>query len=125
VNVKELVRFHKNSGKLATLTAIQTMGRFGALEIGGRGAVKSFREKPAGDGAWINGGFFVLEPRIFGYLENDATVLERGPLERLARENKLAAYKHSGFWKCMDTLRDKLEFEKLWKNAPAPWKKWK
>ncbi|HBB66817.1 MAG: glucose-1-phosphate cytidylyltransferase [Elusimicrobia bacterium GWA2_56_46] len=123
VNIKDLVAFHKKSGKSATLTAIQTLGRFGALEINARGGVNSFREKPPGDGAWINGGFFVLEPRVLGYIGDDSTIWERGPLERLARENSLGAYKHKGFWKCMDTLRDKQEFEKLWRDKAAPWRK--
>ena len=124
VNINTLVDFHKKSGNLATLTAVQTLGRFGALEISARGGVKAFREKPIGDGAWINGGFFVLEPAVLKYLEDDSTIWERKPLERLARENKLGAYKHLGFWKCMDTLRDKIEFEKLWQDKMAPWKNW-
>ncbi|MFA6433334.1 MAG: glucose-1-phosphate cytidylyltransferase [Elusimicrobiales bacterium] len=124
VNIKALVEFHKKSGNYATLTAVQTLGRFGALEIGARGGVNAFREKPIGDGAWINGGFFVLEPEALDYITGgDSTVWEREPLERLARENKLGAYKHSGFWKCMDTLRDKVEFEKLWRDNTAPWKR--
>lgn len=123
VNMKALVEFHKKSGNYATLTAVQTLGRFGALEIAPKGGVKAFREKPIGDGAWINGGFFVLEPAVLEYIDDDSTIWERQPLERLARENKLGAYKHSGFWKCMDTLRDKIEFEKLWREKTAPWKR--
>ncbi|MEI7482881.1 MAG: glucose-1-phosphate cytidylyltransferase [Elusimicrobiota bacterium] len=123
VNIKDLVDFHKKSGNLATLTAVQTLGRFGALEIAPKGGVKAFREKPVGDGAWINGGFFVVEPAALKLLKDDSTVWEREPLERLARDNKLGAYKHSGFWKCMDTLRDRTEFEKLWRDNAAPWKR--
>ena len=126
VDMKKLVAFHKKQKGLATITAIQTLGRFGALNISAKGAVYSFQEKPIGDGAWINGGFFVLEPEIFDYIQDgDATIWERKPLEKLASQGKLNAYMHNGFWKCMDTLRDKTELEALWKSGTPPWKVWK
>jgi len=126
VDLKKLTAFHKKQGKLSTMTAIQPLGRFGAVNIAGNGAVQSFQEKPQGDGAWINGGFFVLEPEIFNYItEGDSSIWERSPLEKLASEGQLAAYTHKGFWKCMDTLRDKTELEGLWKTGNAPWKLWK
>lgn len=125
VNLPELEKFHKNSGKLMTLTTVQPEGRFGALELDGH-TVRSFAEKPKGDGSWINGGFFVCEPGILDYLKDgDATILERSPLENLARDGQLAAYKHESFWKPMDTLRDKIQLEQLWNDKKAPWKVWK
>ena len=126
VDVGALVEFHKKSGKLATLTAVQTSGKFGALLIDENYGIKSFQEKPKGDGAWINGGFFVLEPGIFEHIKDgDATIWERGPLESIAAEGLLNAYKHDGFWKPMDTLRDKIELEDMWNSGRALWKKWK
>ncbi len=126
IDLAKLVALHKKQRKLATITAIQTLGRFGALNMSPQGEVHAFQEKPIGDGAWINGGFFVLEPEVFGYIKDgDATIWERGPLEALASEGQLHAYKHKGFWKCMDTLRDKIELEKLWQTGDAPWKIWK
>ncbi|PKL06109.1 MAG: glucose-1-phosphate cytidylyltransferase [Spirochaetae bacterium HGW-Spirochaetae-9] len=125
LDIGALAAFHKTRKKLATLTAVQPFGKFGALKIDAESGVKSFREKPKGDSLWINGGFFVLEPEIFDYIEEgDATVWERGPLETLAKDNELSAYKYSGFWKPMDTLRDKIELDKLWQERQAPWKKW-
>ncbi|HIG0354951.1 TPA: glucose-1-phosphate cytidylyltransferase [Clostridium sporogenes] len=124
VNVDKLLDFHKLSGKIATVTAVQPEGRFGALNINKNGQVDTFVEKPIGDGGWINGGFFVLEPGVFNYLKDDSTVLEKEPLQNLTEESQLNAYKHEGFWKPMDTLRDKLELEKLWDNGRAPWKIW-
>lgn len=124
VNLNDLLDYHKNHGKLATVTAVQPAGRFGTLTINETGLVSKFVEKPAGDGAWINGGFFVLEPQIFDYIEGDHTVWEREPLEKLAEEGNLVAYKHYGFWKAMDTLRDKMELEKIWQDGNAPWKIW-
>ena len=125
VDVNKLIAFHKKQGKLATMTAIQPLGRFGAVNIAADGKVTSFQEKPQGDGAWINGGFFVLEPKVFDYIKGgDPTIWERAPLENLARDGELAAYTHTGFWKCMDTLRDKTELETLWQNGKAPWKVW-
>lgn len=124
IAIPELVRFHKESGTLATLSAVQTGGKFGALDLNGT-HIKSFQEKPKGDGTWINGGFFVLSPKVFDYIqEGDATIWERGPLETLAREGNLSAYKHSGFWHPMDTLRDKNELEAAWISGTAPWKVW-
>lgn len=124
VDIGELVRYHERHGKLATLLASQPVGRFGALKIGGSGSVEQFQEKPAGDGGWVNGGFFVMEPGVFDYIEGDATVLEREPLERLAAGGQLMAYKWQGFWHPMDTLRDKKYLEELWRSGTPPWKKW-
>jgi len=121
VNIKELIAYHKLGGKSATITAVQIAGRFGALNIDPDGGVQSFLEKPRGDGAWINGGFFVLEPAIFDYIEDDSAIWEKDPLEKLAQNNHLNAYKHTGFWKCMDTLRDKIELEELWEKSNPPW----
>ncbi|SNZ06196.1 glucose-1-phosphate cytidylyltransferase [Persephonella hydrogeniphila] len=123
INIRELLEFHKKHGKYATLTAVQPSGRFGALDLNDN-EVKAFKEKPKGDGAWINGGFFVLEPKIFDYIEGDETVWERDPLENLAKDGQLMAYKHTGFWKPMDTLRDKRELETLWQSGNPPWKVW-
>jgi len=121
VDINKLIKFHKSKDKLATVTAVQLEGRFGALNIEKGEDVSSFLEKPRGDGAWINGGFFVLEPGIFKYIENDSIIWEKKPLEKLAKENQLNAYKHNGFWKCMDTIRDKIELEQLWGAGNAPW----
>ncbi|TSK06130.1 MAG: glucose-1-phosphate cytidylyltransferase [Geobacter sp.] len=124
VNIKELVSYHRGHGKLATVTSIQPSGRFGALDLTTGNAVTGFKEKPKGDGAWINAGFFVLQPEIFDYIAGDETVLEKEPLEKLARDGELVAYKHPGFWQPMDTLRDKNQLEDLWKGGKAPWKTW-
>lgn len=126
INLHELISFHKKSEKLATLTSIQPAGRFGALDISKDGVVKQFIEKPKGDGFWINGGFFVLEPQVFSYLPewSDELMWEDLPLSNLARDGELAAFKHNGFWKCMDHLRDKMELESLWKLDSPPWKIW-
>lgn len=124
VEIKKLLAFHKKSSRRATVTAVQPSGRFGALDIEGGDRVTSFYEKPHGDGAWVNGGFFVLEPEIFGCIDGDSSIWEREPLQRIAKDDQLAAYKHSGFWKCMDTLRDKAELERLWQGGKAPWKVW-
>jgi glucose-1-phosphate cytidylyltransferase len=126
VNIHELLEFHKSHGRLATLTSVQVPGRFGNLEINSKGEVDSFVEKPMGDGVWINGGFFVLEPGIFKYLNDEADNIqwEKEPLSAIARENQLAAYKHYGFWKCMDALRDRVELEEMWKSGKAKWKLW-
>lgn len=125
VNLKELLSFHKSHGKLVTVTAVQPSGKFGALDIANdTGAVKSFLEKPKGDGAWVNGGFFVCEPGVFDYLKDDTTIWEREPLENIARDGQLVSYKHHGFWKPMDTLRDKQELESLWNSGQAEWKSW-
>lgn len=124
IPLERLLTFHKGHGKYATVTSVQPSGRFGALNLSDDNQVISFLEKPKGDGAWINGGFFVLEPEIFDYIEGDATIWERDPLECLAGDEQLMAFKHDGFWKPMDTLRDKLELESLWNVSGAPWKVW-
>jgi glucose-1-phosphate cytidylyltransferase len=124
VNIKELVAYHKRHGKLATVTTTQPAGRFGALDLSDDNRVKSFQEKPQGDGAWVNAGFFVMEPKVFEYIKDDTIILEREPLENLARDGQLVAYKHSGFWQPMDTLRDKNQLEDLWKTGKASWKVW-
>lgn len=123
VNITELVAYHRSRGRLATVTSVVPPGRFGALELEGDGVTR-FREKPAGDGATINGGFFVLSPKVIDYIEDDASVWEKEPMERLAREGQLTAYHHSGFWQAMDTLRDKTHLEELWSSGSAPWKVW-
>jgi glucose-1-phosphate cytidylyltransferase len=124
VDIPRLLEFHIKSGKTATLTAVQPTGKYGALEIDGDN-VKSFLEKPTGDNLWINGGFFVLEPEIFSYLNNGyATIFEKDPLEKLAGGNRLGAFKHTGFWKAMDTLKDKNELTNIWVNGKAPWALW-
>lgn len=123
VNIKELIAFHEQQGLLATVTAIQPPGRFGALQIKSN-RVYGFEEKPQSDGSWINGGFFVLEPEVFALLEDDKTVWEGKPLEELASQGQLAAYKYHGFWRPMDTLRDKMYLEELWNSGKAPWKVW-
>jgi len=124
VNISELVAFHKKHGRLATVTSTQPSGRFGALNLDNDNRVRGFQEKPKGDGNWINAGFFVMQPEVFDYIDNDSTVLEQAPLERLARDGELVAYKHAGFWQPMDTLRDKTHLENLWKSGSAPWKTW-
>lgn len=123
VNISDLVRLHKSKGTLATLTATKPPGRFGAINVHD-GRVNSFHEKPEGDGGWINGGFFVLSPKVIDYIDGDNTVWERGPMQRLAREGQISAYLHEGFWQPMDTLRDKLHLEDLWSSGMAPWKIW-
>ena len=125
VNISKLVEYHKNHGKLATVTATQPSGRFGALNLDGSDKVVSFKEKPAGDGSWINGGYFVLEPKMLNYIAGDGTILEKEPLEQLSRNGELVGYKHQGFWYAMDTLRDKNHLESLWQSGKAPWKVWK
>lgn len=124
VPIDRLVEFHERHGRLATVTAVQPSGRFGALDLDEKGLVEHFQEKPKGDGAWINGGFFVFDPGVFAYIKGDETILEREPLENLARDTNLMAYKHFGYWKPMDTLRDKNELEAAWNENRAPWKAW-
>ncbi|QBL09893.1 glucose-1-phosphate cytidylyltransferase [Rheinheimera sp. D18] len=123
IDIAQAIRAHKEAGKIATVTAIQPPGRYGALDIENN-LVKRFQEKPAGDGAWINGGFFILEPSIFNYLQSDSDSFEADPLMRLAREGQLNAYQHKGFWQAMDTLRDKNYLDSLWLQGNAPWKIW-
>jgi len=122
VDINALIAFHRQHGKQATVTAIQPPGRYGSLNLEGP-TVRSFQEKPAGDGSWINGGFFVLEPSVFDCIEGDRTSWEAGPLQQLAQDNQLVAYRHTGFWLAMDTLRDKVHLEELWRVNP-PWKIW-
>lgn len=125
VNIHDLIKYHDAAGKLVTLTSVQPAGRFGAIEIADSGSVESFKEKPAGDKHWINGGFFVMEPGIFDYLtEGDATILEQKPLERLAEARQLNAFRYDGFWRTMDTLRDKNELLDMWTKEAAPWALW-
>ncbi len=123
INLDELVAFHRSEKRLATVTAVQPPGRFGALELEGSAAL-GFREKPIGDGGWINGGFFVLARSVIDLVADDHTVWEREPMERLAREGQLSAYLHRGFWQPMDTLRDKSQLEALWNSGSAPWRTW-
>ena len=123
VNITELIAFHKAQRVKATVTAVLPPGRFGALDVTGN-RVNSFREKPQGDGANVNGGFFVLSTKVIDYISGDKTIWERGPIERLSKEGDLAAYQHGGFWQPMDTLRDKIHLEELWQSGKAPWKVW-
>jgi glucose-1-phosphate cytidylyltransferase len=123
VDLSELIRFHKKHGKLITMTAVQPEGRFGALETDGI-RVESFLEKPKGDGSWINGGFFVCQPEVLDYIKDDKTVFEQEPLQQLAKDGQLFNYRHSGFWKCMDTLRDKKVLNEMWESGQSKWKTW-
>lgn len=125
VKIQETINFHKKHGGKATITAVQPPGRFGILEINTQDMVNSFLEKPQGQGTWINGGFFVLEPSVIDLIADDTVVWEKQPLEDLAAQKQLHAYKHKGFWQCMDTVRDKLLLESLWESGSAPWKSWK
>jgi glucose-1-phosphate cytidylyltransferase len=125
VNISDLIKFHKSHGKLATLTATLPPGRYGALNIGSKDNVEKFQEKPDGDGSWINGGFFVLSPKVLDFISNDQTAWEEKPLSDLAQQNQLKAFKHNGFWQPMDTLRDKINLNQLWDRQEAPWKIWK
>jgi glucose-1-phosphate cytidylyltransferase len=124
VNIKDLVATHQKNGKLCTVTSVQPSGRFGALNLGSENQVDSFLEKPKGDGAWINGGFFVCQPEVFNYIEGDSTIFEKAPMERLAADGQMGAHLHDGFWKPMDTLRDKVELEESWESNEAAWKTW-
>lgn len=123
VDIGRLIEFHREKGKLATVTAIQPLARFGVLDVEGT-EVRSFSEKPKGEGSWINGGFFVLSPRVLDYINGDDTLWEEEPMDRLARDGQMSAFFHDGFWHSMDTLRDKNHLETLWRNNQAPWKKW-
>ncbi len=125
IDIDALVALHRREGALATLTAIQPPGRFGALSLKeGESTIGHFEEKPVGDGAWVNGGFFVLEHAVLDYIDGDHVIWEREPMERLAAEGRLAAYRHSGYWQNMDTLRDKMVLEEQWASGHAPWMKW-
>ena len=124
INISELIEFHKSHKKLATVTSVQPPGRYGSLAIDDS-RVTGFLEKPKGDGAWINGGFFVLSPKVIDYIDSDEDSWEAAPLTNLAQENQLMAFSHTGFWQPMDTLRDKNHLEDLWQSGNAPWKKWK
>jgi len=123
ISIDNLIKFHNNNNTIATVTAVQPPARFGALELN-QNKVVSFTEKPPGDGNWINGGYFVLEPSVFDYLGDDSTVWEKEPIENLAKNNQLSAYRHSGFWQPLDTLREKNKLEELWSNGNPPWKIW-
>jgi glucose-1-phosphate cytidylyltransferase len=126
VNISALIDFHRAQGTLATLTAVQPPGRFGTFSLAeGQSKLSSFKEKPRGDGAWINGGFFVLEPEVIDYIADDSIVWEQEPLQDLARDGMLSAYRHYGFWHPMDTLRDKNVLEQMWDSGSAPWAVWK
>jgi glucose-1-phosphate cytidylyltransferase len=125
VNIKKLIQFHKSSKKLATMTAVQPLGRFGIIEINNKtNLIDNFFEKPKGDGSWINGGFFVLKKNIFKFLKDDSTVWEKEPLEQLSKKKELCAFRHDGFWHAMDTMRDKNYLDHLWNSKKAPWKLW-
>ena len=124
INITELIAFHQREGRQATLTGVQPPGRFGALNIAGH-SVNNFQEKPEGDGSWINGGFFVINPEAINLIDGDSTIWERQPLEVLASQKQLSVHKHRGFWQPMDTLRDRQHLEELWSSGQAPWKTWK
>ncbi|MGL5271780.1 MAG: glucose-1-phosphate cytidylyltransferase [Selenomonadaceae bacterium] len=124
VNIKNLLNYHQSTRPLVTMTAVQPGGRFGVLDIGANDSVTRFVEKAKADGGWINGGFMVVEPQIFNYIRDDTTVFEKSPLETIAQEHNLQAFKHSGFWQCMDTQRDKTVLEDFWASKNAPWKIW-
>lgn len=124
INISELIEFHQKHGKIATMSAYNIGQRFGVLDIDGENTIRSFREKNVSDGGMINIGYMVLQPQIFDYITGDDTVFEKEPLEKLAQEGQLMAYKHSGFWQCMDTQRDKKKLEELWETGNAPWRKW-
>ncbi len=124
INLSQLVDFHQRHKKMITMTAVQPEGRFGALSLNENGKVDSFLEKPKGDGTWINGGFFVCQPEVLDYIADDTTVFEKEPLEQLAKDGELHSFKHAGFWKCMDTLRDKNHLNELWSTNNSKWKVW-
>jgi len=124
VDISKTVEFHKSHGKNITMTAVQPAGRYGALDIKADNSISSFKEKPKGDGAWINGGFFVCKSEVLNYITGDSTIFEQEPLTDLAAEGQLMSFKHSGFWECMDTLRDKTNLCQLWDSDQAPWKQW-
>ncbi|MBA5639768.1 glucose-1-phosphate cytidylyltransferase [Duganella sp. LX20W] len=123
VDITAAVQFHQAHGKLGTMTAVQPPGRFGAIDLDGN-RILSFKEKPQGDGNWVNGGYFILSPKVLDYIADDSTTWEKEPMEHLARDNQMDAFFHHGFWQPMDTLRDKVLLEDLWQNGKAPWKRW-
>jgi glucose-1-phosphate cytidylyltransferase len=123
IDIRTQLAFHREQGTLATVCAVQPPGRFGALDIDGT-RITRFTEKPQGDGSWINGGFFVLEPGVLAYISGDNSIWEREPLEGLARDGQLSAFAHDGFWQPMDTLRDKIKLDEMWQSGSAPWKAW-
>lgn len=125
IDLKALEEFHRAHGKIATISAVNVGQRFGVLDMDGTGQINSFREKNDNDGGVINGGFMIMNPEVFDYIEGDTTVLEREPLENLAKNGELMAFHHTGFWKCMDTQRDKMQLEDMWASGKAPWKTWK
>ena len=126
LNISETIKFHKKAGKLLTVTAYKPQGKFGSLEINESGIVTSFTEKPAGDGNWINAGYFICQPEVFDYIgDEDSVIFEKIPLENIAKDGEMASYKHQGFWKPMDILRDNIELNEMWDNNKAPWKSWK
>jgi glucose-1-phosphate cytidylyltransferase len=124
LDINKLIKFHKAHKKIATVTAVRPAARFGGIMVGSNGKISEFKEKPQTGEGWINGGFFVLEPQIFDYLSGDETMLEAEPLENLAKDGQLMAYKHDGFWQCVDTLRDKQKLESMWEKGKPPWKIW-
>lgn len=124
VRIDQTIDFHKEHKKLITMTAVMPEGRYGALEINDQSLITDFEEKPAGDGSWINGGFFVCEPAVLDYIDNDQTIFEQEPLNQLAKDKQLVAWKHDGFWQCMDTMRDKHRLMELWESGKAPWRTW-
>jgi len=125
IDLRALEEFHRAHGKIATISAVNVGQRFGVLDMDGKGQINSFREKNDNDGGVINGGFMIMNPEVFDYIEGDKTVLEREPLENLAKNGELMAYHHTGFWKCMDTQRDKMQLEEMWASGNAPWRTWK
>ncbi len=125
IDIEDLLKFHKSHGKAVTMTSVQPEGKFGALNIEKNNKVSTFLEKPKGDGSWINAGFFVCEAKVFDYItEGDSTIFEQNPLQNLAKDGEIYTFKHDGFWKCMDTLKDKQQLQNMWKNKKAPWKVW-
>jgi len=124
VKIDQTIDFHKDNKRLITMTAVMPEGRYGALKINDQSLITDFEEKPAGDGSWINGGFFVCEPEVLEYIDNDETIFEQEPLNQLAKNKQLVAWKHEGFWQCMDTMRDKHRLMELWESGEAPWKTW-
>ena len=125
MNIAESIKLHKESGKALTVTAYKPQGKFGSLDIDEQGNVKAFTEKPAGDGSWINAGYFICEPEVFNYItEGDSTIFEKAPLENIAKDGKMNSFKHTGFWKPMDILRDNKELNDMWDSGKAPWKVW-